>query len=545
MTSPSALVDRYLAFHGQFRPVDLTFMGLPGHDHRLPPAGPDVAAQEGAALETLQAELEQVLASPASRTPGEQTDLRLLDGQLRHLRAELDRAPRFRNPAWYTGEAAFGLISLLLPRPDGSAQEVQVGLQGRLEELPRFFGEAAEQLVQAALPADWSTRAAQEARALARFLSEELWLHPDVTRVPALVAAAERGAAAALHLAGRLQGELSGQPDVPVACGEAHLELLMRQVHGLPFGPREALARAEAAFMRLSDELTEDARAFGQDWREVLRGLDAVRPEPATLVATYEYWHRQALEAAEANGLVTGAQDYDLTFTPMPAWARQVSRELYFLFYRSPAAARAGQGSVYWVVEDEPLPSVSFIKLVHAVHHGSVGHHTQNAFARRAESRLARLGGTDGALGLVFLSSGTAVEGWACYAEDLLLEAPGFYTPEEALMLKSFERRNAACCVADLRLHMGDWSLEDMRDYYRAEVGFPEARVWGESTRNSMLPATRLMYWLGTEQIRALRAASPGHPRAVHDWALSHGHAPIHWLTPDDVPRPLLHGGLS
>lgn len=544
MTSPSALVGRYLAVHGQFRPVDLTFMGLPGHDHRLPPAGPEVEAQERGALEALRAELAPELPGAAALSAGERLDLRLLDGQLRHLLAELERAPRWRNPAWYTGEAAFGIISLLLPRPGGSPQELRAALLGRLNDLPRFFAEAARQLGAAALPADWAFRAAQEAGALAQFLGAELWLHPDVPRDPELVVAAKQGAEAATHLATLLRGPLAGRADVPVACGEAHLDFLMREVHGLPFGPREALARAEAAFGRLSAELAEDARAFGQDWREVLRGLDAVRPDPEALVATYEHWHREALRAAEACGLVTGARDYALSFVPMPAWAREVSRELYFLFYRSPAAGRAGTGSVYWVTQDGAPPSVSFIKLVHAVHHGSVGHHTQNAFARQAPSRLARLGGTDGALGLVFLSSGTAVEGWACYAEDLLLEAPGFYTPEEALLLKSFERRNAACCIADLRLHLGDWTLDGMREYYRSEVGFPEARIWAESTRNSMLPATRLMYWLGTEQIRALRSGEAERPHAVHDWLLAHGHAPVHWLIPTP-PLPAPSGGPS
>jgi hypothetical protein len=530
----SALVDAYLELHAQFRPVDLTFMGLPGHDHRLPPAGPQVAQQEREGLQALHAALD---ALDPPQHAGEQLDARLLDAQLTHAAAELNRASRLLNPAWYTGEAAFGVISLLLPRPGATPEEIRTALTARLNDLPRFLDEGLAQLRSAPqIPADWATRAATEAASLAGFLKQELWLHPAADASDAaLSGAAEQAAQAAEAFAAEVQGPLRGSPELSTACGEAHLELLMRRVHGLPFGPHEALAQAEAAFAHLTAELEQDALAFGMSWQSVLAGLDAVRPDPSELTDTYRQWHQRALEAADKAGLVTGASDYGLDFRPMPDWARQVSRDLYFLFYRSPAAARAGEGSVYWVVEDGTPPSVSFIKLVHAVHHGSVGHHTQNARARQSPSRLARLGGTDGALGLTFLSSGTAVEGWACYAEDLLLEAEGFYTPEDGLLLKSFERRNAACCIADIKLHLGQWTLEQMRAFYRDEVGFPEARVWAESTRNSMLPATRLMYWLGTQQIRRLRAASALPPREFHDQLLAHGHAPLHWLS---VPQP-------
>jgi hypothetical protein len=45
-----------------------------------------------------------------------------------------------------------------------------------------------------------------------------------------------------------------------------------------------------------------------------------------------------------------------------------------------------------------------------------------------------------------------------------------------------------------------------------------------------MFPATRLMYWLGTEAIKALRAELKLPPLAFHDALLSHGHAPVAWI---------------
>jgi hypothetical protein len=44
-----------------------------------------------------------------------------------------------------------------------------------------------------------------------------------------------------------------------------------------------------------------------------------------------------------------------------------------------------------------------------------------------------------------------------------------------------------------------------------------------------MLPATRLMYWLGIDQIRALRNRWRGETRDFHDRLISYGHVPVAW----------------
>jgi uncharacterized protein (DUF885 family) len=68
-----------------------------------------------------------------------------------------------------------------------------------------------------------------------------------------------------------------------------------------------------------------------------------------------------------------------------------------------------------------------------------------------------------------------------------------------------------------------------MRSFYRDQAGFPAARVWSETTRNSIFPATRLMYFLGTEQIKALRRELAMPARDFHDALISYGHVPIAW----------------
>jgi len=525
MTEPlDRLVDDFLDHHARFHPVDATFMGLAGSNHRLPPSDAEAPSREAGALEAL---IRRLDAAKVDDTPGHRIEAKMLRAALTHARAALDHWPRYGQPSWYTGEVAFGLISLLLPSQPTSAAE---SLPARLAAIPAFLTGAPHHLRRRPIPADWSERALKEVAALGRLFAQGLPLHPlwQPAWQPLVEAAGE-------SLKQFAEG-LNSSPEARPACGRDYLAFLMRDAHGLPWTPDEAIAIAEDAFTRLGDRLATEAERIdpSKAWQEQLAELSAMHPTLDSVAATYRRWHERALD--EASRLVTPAAGYELDFVIHEPWAQPVIGDLYFLAYRSPPALTAGRGSIYWI----PAPGADAaaylrsqatvtVKQTHAVHHGSIGHHTQNARAREAPSRLARLAGTDCASGIAFLSSGTIVEGWACYATELMAEVDGFYTPGETLALLQADRRNAASVLADIKLHTGAWSLEEMRTFYRDQAGFPAARVWGETTRNSLLPGTRLMYFLGTEQIKALRSEIGGEPKPLFDALLGHGHVPIAW----------------
>lgn len=509
----------FLDHHLRFRPVDASFMGAPGHDDRLPPAGAGTAAEERRGLEALSARLAALAddpdpgdPDPRDPDPGERMDRRMAAAAIRLALAELEHRPRFHNPAWYTGEAGFGVIALLLPESAGAPEAVRA----RLEGIPDFLADGLARLRDVAIPGGWVARARREAAALADLLAEGLPRHPGWQ--PGWEAAATRAAAAFLHF-----GEaLDGRPDADPACGEAHLELILREVHGLPFGVAEAIRDAEAAFAGLTAMLEEQAARLDprRGWREQIAGGTVATDPPAA----YQVWHERAMRAA--TGLVTPATEYGLTFRPIPAAFRVAAPGLYFLSYRSPPAFRPGAGSTYWTAEGQTLPA---IRSTHAVHHASLGHHTQNARARQAPGLLARVAGTDAAMGLSLLGAGTMVEGWACHAQDLMLEMPGFLPPAEALLQRATERRNIASVLVDLRLHRGEWSEAEAVRIYAGEGGFPAARAPGEVVRNGIFPGSRAMYWLGTREIRAMRRRSALPARDFHDRLLAQGHVPVRW----------------
>jgi len=515
------LVDAYLDHRFRWRPVDATFMGATGHDDRLPPLEPGCIAAE-------RTEIAALLALAGGDIAAHPHDRALIEGELTLEDDRLATRPRHKNPAWLTGEAGFGILSLLLPQ---SAPWRHGAIAARLAAIPGFLAEGRALIADGPTPAGWIVRAKAEAAAMAVFLRADITLHPAWSDTWATDA---ENAAQAF---GGFATSLDSLADADPACGPAHLARVFSLCHGLTITPEQARTQAETAFDLCAAELEQMARAIDPDtpWQDQIAALSQIGPARAQdVLETYRHWDAAARDAAAGHGLVTPEREYGLEYRALPPWFAAIAGPMYFLFYRSPPGFNPQGGSVYWVMPAEAgnlaAHSTAMVKAIHAVHHGSVGHHTQNARARASTARLARVAATDCAMGLAFPAALTLVEGWACHVEDLLIEAEGFYTPAEVMLLKSFERRNAASVMVDINLHTGRWSPEQAARFYAEKAGFAPARIAGEIIRNSMFPASRATYWLGVEGIRALRRRWTGSTQEFHDTLLGFGHVPLAWV---------------
>jgi uncharacterized protein (DUF885 family) len=174
----------------------------------------------------------------------------------------------------------------------------------------------------------------------------------------------------------------------------------------------------------------------------------------------------------------------------------------------------------------------SVIKLNHIIHHGGLGHHVQNWHAARAASRIGRIAGVDCASRIALSCAGTLVEGWACYATELMDEI-GFLTPLESLSEIQTRLRMAARAVADVSLHTGAMTLDETAAFYEREAGMAPGAAKAEAVKNSMFPGAAMMYLIGTDAIHDLRRTVSTREgatfslRAFHDRFLSYGAIPV------------------
>lgn len=243
-TGPKIVFEAFLAHHFTYHPVDATFMGVRDHDARLPPAGAETLAAEARGIAGLQAMLEAADAQPGTAAL---LDRRILSAELAAARSSLAHWPRLANPAWYTGEAGFGVISLSLPQ---SLPVDHAGLVARLQAMPDFLASGRARLRGGAVPGAWARRARREATALARFLRQDLRLHAEWRQDWSVVASPAALAFEEFHDA------IAHLPDSTAVCGEAHLATLMRDVHGFALSMEAARELAQSRFDTLGFELS-------------------------------------------------------------------------------------------------------------------------------------------------------------------------------------------------------------------------------------------------------------------------------------------------
>jgi hypothetical protein len=538
----TAWIDELFRSYYDQRPVNATFVGVHDRDHRLPDFSENGAGDARAAMEGLlrrSADLDRTALGDTGCL-----DLDLARGFLRIALWEEASAHFHRgNPSLYTGEAVFGVMSLFLTPFAPLGERAEAAVQ-RMEGIPRLLEEGRRNVRTA--PALWTERAIRECDGALAFFGQgtALLAAEEGIAVRGFDTAAERAARAFAAFREHLDRELRHRPSDAYACGDEALALHLREGHFLSDDANEVARYAEAELAEARAHLAAHARDFGASSPEqALAGLDALHPPAELYYGRYQEVWDEARGVAEAQRLVTWP-DAPIRYVPRPAWARAAAPYLYFLFYRSPAAFGGPAVHDYLVA---PLPDAasadererflranndSAIKLNHVVHHGGLGHQVQNAYARRAESRIGRVAAADCASRIALLCGGTMAEGWACYATDLMAEA-GFLTPLERYAEWHTRTRMCARAVVDVRLHQGRFGLQAAADYYREHAGMSPEAALGEAVKNSMFPGAAVMYVVGTDGLHALRREMARREgavfdlRAFHDTVLSYGSVPV------------------
>lgn len=535
-------LDRFFDHYHRGQPVNATFIG----EHRWDGAWPDYSE---AGIDDARVRIAALLAESPSLSlealsVDERHDLRLAQGALRIQEWELTGRHFHRgNPSLYTGEAVFGLLSLFLTEYAPLADRV-AALADRLETLPRLLDQA-KQNVEAA-PRSWTDRAIRECEGGLALLSDGLPRLVGGARLPSgdFAALAARAHDAFAEFRTYLETELRERGRDDVAAGEEALGLLLGEGHFLSEDAAEIERHARAELAEASAELAERAREFGTDSpAEALGQLNAHHPTGERYARRHQELWDEARRLADEKGLLTWP-DIPIRYVERPPWVRSAAPHLYFLFYRSPAAANRPAVHEYLIDPFDPGQSDdeqqrfleahndSVIKLNHVVHHGGIGHHLQNHQAFQSGSRVGRMAGVDCASRIALNCGGTMAEGWACYATDLMDEA-GFFTPLERYSELAGRARMCARAIADVRIHQGRWTLEHAARFYEEHALMSPLAAKSEAVKNSMFPGAAVMYLMGRDAIHRLRAdilAIEGRHfslRKFHDTFLSYGSIPV------------------
>jgi hypothetical protein len=551
----SSWLDDFIMAYYHRCPVNATFIGMHDLDHQLPDFSEQGVSETVGEMKAQLSHLETLPVEVLTAT--QDLDRKLAEGYLRTQLWEFESNHFHRgNPCLYTGEAVFSVISLFLTDFAPLGERVFAAID-RMNGIPVLLAQGQTNIHQA--PKAWIEKAIDECVGALAFFNQGIdqliqdyrITDPDFKKAALTASDAFKG-----HQA-FLENELWQNATQDYACGEEAFKLMMRYGHFIEIDLDDYVSYAEGQIAEAGAYLKAHASDFGAGSdAEALSKLADIHPTIDHYYQRYgEVW-QACRELAEKKQLVSWP-DFPIEYVPQPLWARDAAPHLYFLPYRSPAAFNRPAVHRYLVPPIDPgmpaekqeimlrIVNDSVIKSNHVIHHGSIGHHIQNWNAYRSASRIGQIAATDCASRLAMFCAGTMAEGWAVYVGNLMAEA-GFLTPLEEYAGVQSRLRMCARAVVDIKLHRGEFTLEQAAGYYQSQGGMNSDFAFHEAVKNSMFPGAAMMYLFGSDRIKNFREemavlmGAEFNLREFHDKFLSYGSVPVD-LVCKDMKRTMNH----
>lgn len=534
------IVDEFL----KLDPVSATQLG----DHRYDALLPDVSAKGRAArrafAEQALAQLAKFDAHKLSRE--HQVDAILLRDQLNYIIFSVDRLQDWAwDPLTYSaGNAFFTLTSReFAPLPVRLRSAI-----GRMEALPTFLQQARESLNPARVPLIHAQTAAKQNPGLNDLIDgivaqKSALPAADQTR---LVKAAATAKAAVADYQEWLDKQLVPNAKGNERLGAALYDEKLRLALNSSLSRQKIRTRAEAEIRDLRSKMyvvaagmlkghagapSAPANPTPEQQQAVIEaGLAIVAadvPPKDQMIPFAQQALGKAISFAKAKKIVS-FPTASFNVIEMPEYARGFSAA----YADMPGPLEKDQRGFFDVM---PIPtdwtaeqSASFLReynkwTLHelALHEGVPGHLLQLAHSNQYKSRLR-----------AFLQSGSMIEGWACYGQDVMADA-GFLNRDPRYLLAhyKFQMRVPVNAILDQDFHVNGLTRDQAMQMMTKTAFQEEREAAGKWVRMQLSSAQLPTYFVGYSEWWDFRKAAEKRPgfnlEKFHDAALSHGSPPV------------------
>jgi uncharacterized protein (DUF885 family) len=537
----AALAEDYLDDLAQRHPDTATRLGDHRFDDRLPEDYPAARADERQALVSFAARISAL--DTAALPPELAVDAVMLEEGIARRIFELDE---LREYAWNPLRANPGqAIYLLLARDFAPLPDRLAALAGRLAQISDTLAVARAQFE--SIPTVHLETAIGQFDGTIKLVTGEVdaALRRASTESPASRKAVDKVRPAALEaltahrdwLAAKLAANNAGNNGGNAADPRIGPERFARKLSLTLSAEADSdaiLARAEEDLDRITEDITELAAELGGTPREVLDRLAAAAPDDATILRFCAGALAAQTEFVRAHHLVT-LHDDPVELIGMP----EIDRGIAVAYCDSPGPLETAPLPTFIAVSPVPggwpdARKASFYReynrhMVHnlMVHEAMPGHYLQLQHSRRfAGATRIRAA----------LRSGSFIEGWAVYAEELMARHgyPGEGDPRTLrLQQLKMQLRTTINAILDARVHTRGMTEAEAMALMTGR-GFQEEGEAAGKWRRALLTSAQLStYYVGYTEVSDLAAdlAAAGHEeRAVHDRMLAHGSPPIRLL---------------
>ena len=544
-------------------PVSATLSGDHRQDDILDQVDSDGRAATVRLYEKHLAALQSIEWQALSRA--NQVDADLLRNEIESRLWQLESLQEWAwNPLIYvdrSGSAIYGLMA----RDFAPLPERLVSAASRLEQMPRFLAQARAALQPQRVPKIHAETAVQQNPGLDSIIETMIVPHMGTAtgefkfRLQAAIATARK--AVAEHQAW-LEEELLPKAAGNFRIGAALFDSKLGFTLNSPLSRRDIRTRAENEYVAVRDQMYQISKElYAEEYpftnfpdnpdeaykqviiRTALEKAYQQLPEPDGIVTVAKEYLQQATDFVQERNLVTVPDD-PIEIIVMPEFRRGVT----LAYLDPPGPLDKGQKSFYAVA---PLPSDwsdeqvnSFLREYNllsiqalTVHEAMPGHHLQLALSNRYPSILRSV-----------LWSGPFVEGWAVYAERLMVDE-GYLDNDPLLHLINLKwyLRAVTNAIIDQAIHV-DGMSRDAAMKLMIEGGFQEEREAAGKWVRAQLTATQLStYFVGYQEHIDMRAAveqawaDEFTLRRYHDQALSYGSPSVKYVRALIMNEPIPH----
>jgi uncharacterized protein (DUF885 family) len=403
----------------------------------------------------------------------------------------------------------------------------------RIERFPAYFNQATNNLVR--VPQPHVAVALLQVDGLSQFLEETL-LGQVEAQVPALGDRARRAvdeATTALVGFEKFLKGLSHKPGGEWRLGDEMYgeKLELSLVAGLT--PSRIHAWAKETLEELRSRMNDCASRMGaKSVKDALAVIEKDRPARGEFLDRCREYCAELETFLRSHDIVTMPDQVDLRVELTPEFNRGVpgascdppgvlESHLPTFFYVTPIPDSWSEQQV-----DDYLREYNLWNLrVLTVHEALPGHYVQLWHANRNRRLVPNA-----------LWNGAFAEGWAVYAEQLMLEAGVQSDPRHELAQLKFWQRAVLNAMIDTGLHASDMS-EDEALRLLLEEGHQTRKVAEEKIRRAQVTSVQLStYFVGWQQIAKLRdeqktaRGSAWSLREFNDALLAHGTPPIPYV---------------
>jgi uncharacterized protein (DUF885 family) len=457
--------------------------------------------------------------NPAQWPIPKQVDYKLVGSALSRVNWELDINPRWkRDPNFYIEQTLTALAeALTVPAPYDEARSREI--LTRIENIPSIVQQASENLENP--PAPFANAAVQNLNGIRRRLENMASALAGLTTLKQdeLNAATDRAADALEKFQQQLEGKLPKLPQQTALGRDAYMWFL-RNVALMPFTPEELLAMGRQ----------EWNRAVAFEAYEKNRNKDVPPLKMATDINT---WIKDAAEKELQirkflgdRGILTvpkWVQHY--TLQPTPEYLRAIGFTEHDDFTSS---SRLTENCIRYV--PEPSEKLGYFWRATAmdprpitVHEGIPGHYFQLCLSWKNDDPIRRH----------YYDSGVN-EGIGFYAEEMMLQAGLFDdSPHTREIIYNFMRLRALRVEVDVKLALGEFTLEQAARYLQKKVPMDEQTARQEAIAFSTSPGGAMTYQIGKLQIlkfladARMQQGDKFNLRAFHDFVWKNGNVPI------------------